>query len=46
MDELLEFIDMVFISISGNVCGEHSITMEDLKHLELLTQTAIKSREN
>lgn len=46
MDELLEFIDETFISMSGNVCGEHAITMEDLKRLELLTKIAIKSKEN
>jgi hypothetical protein len=46
MEELLEFIDEQFISFSGNVCGEHAITMEDLKTLEKLVKIAIKSREN
>lgn len=46
MQKLLNFIDKTFISMSGNVCGAHAITMEDLKHLELLTKEAIKSKEN
>ena len=46
MDKLLKFIDETFISMSGNVCGKHAVTMEDLKCLELLTKKAIKNKEN
>lgn len=46
MQKLLDFIDETFISMSGNVCGAHTVTMDDLKQLELLTKIAIKSKEN
>lgn len=44
MEKLLKFIDKQFISMSGNVCGEHAITMKDLETLEKLVKTAIKEK--
>jgi hypothetical protein len=46
MDELLDFIDAHFIDLGGEMFEADVVTMNDLKILEKLVKTAIKSKES